>query len=345
MDRQNEDPAGVSRGAESDNSGHSNSQTHTNGNGGAQDANAQDQYTREPGGKPFEPSTDKTSNGRDGSGSAQGHLRNATGYNWRQFVYTPKELQTIVFPPLTFILPSLIPSVGLTLICSKPKVGKSWLLLSTCLSVTDAVLYLALEDGQRRMQSRHVKLLPFGSEWPEHIFLTNKWRRADQGGLNDIREWVEEMRAAGRKVAFIAVDVLMKIRPRAIKAKSAYEADYDALVGLQELATDLDVAIIVTHHARKAEAEDLIDKVSGTAGLAGATDTIIVIEQRGNNYIFDVRGRDVTADQLAATFDKSTCRWTFLGSASVRILESTTLDECKGYWSSPPGILESTTPR
>ena len=221
----------------------------------------------------------------------------------------------MVFPPITFIVPGLIPSVGVTLICAKPKIGKSWLLLDTCLSVTtqDAVLYLALEDGQRRMQDRHTKLLPFGSEWTGNLTLTNKWRRVDRGGLNDIREWVEETRAAGRKVAFIAVDVLTKIRPSTNKAKSAYEADYDALVGLCEIAIDLDVAIIVTHHTRKAEAEDLIDKVSGTFGLAGAADTIIVIEQRGNNWIFDVRGRDVAADQLAAKFDKSTYRWTILG--------------------------------
>jgi hypothetical protein len=76
------------------------------------------------------------------------------------------------------------------------------------------------------------------------------------------------------------------------------------------------VAIIVTHHTRKAEAEDLIDKISGTFGLAGAADTVIVIEWRSNNWIFDVRGRDVAADQLTAKFDKSTYRWTILGNAA-----------------------------
>ena len=280
MDRQNEDPAGTNRGAENDNQDRNNGHTHSSGNGSAQD-----------------------------------QPKGATGYNWRQFVYTSKQLRTMVFPPITFIVPGLIPSVGVTLICAKPKIGKSWLLLDTCLSATtqDAVLYLALEDGQRRMQDRHAKLLTFDNEWTGNLTIANKWRRVDQGGLNDIREWVEETRAAGRKVAFIAVDVLTKIRPSTNKAKSAYEADYDALVGLCEIAIDLDVAIIVTHHTRKAEAEDLIDKVSGTFGLAGAADTIIVIEQRGNNWIFDVRGRDVAADQLAAKFDKSTYRWTILG--------------------------------
>ena len=136
------------------------------------------------------------------------------------------------------------------------------------------------------MQDRTATLLTFLAEWPESLTLTTKWRRIDQGGLDDMREWVEDTRAAGRKVAFIAIDVLGMVRPlnRGRNGQqSAYDRDYEAIAGLRELAADLDVAIIVTHHTRKAEAEDLIDKVSGTFGLSGAADTIIVIEQRSGN--------------------------------------------------------------
>jgi hypothetical protein len=85
---------------------------------------------------------------------------------------------------------------------------------------------------------------------------------------------------------------------------------------LRKLATDLGVAIVVAHHTRKMEADDLIDKVSGTFGLVGAADTIIVIERRGGGSIFDIRGRDVTADELATDFNKDTCRWIILGNAA-----------------------------
>jgi RecA-family ATPase len=73
----------------------------------------------------------------------------------------------MAFAPIDFIIPGLIPAEGVTLICAKPKVGKSWLLLDMSLSATiarillgslkptqGAVLYLALEDGPRRVQSR-----------------------------------------------------------------------------------------------------------------------------------------------------------------------------------------------
>jgi hypothetical protein len=40
-----------------------------------------------------------------------------------------------------------------------------------------------------------------------------------------------------------------------------------------------------------------------------------VIEKRSGGWIFDVRDRDVMADELAAEFNKETCRWTILGNA------------------------------
>jgi hypothetical protein len=179
-----------------------------------------------------------------------------------------------------------------------------------------SVLYLALEDGDRRLRSRIDKLLPHDiPEWPDTLRLVTEWRRVDQGGLDDIRKWVADERAAGRRIAFVAVDVLKLVRPVTIKGKAAYEADYEALTGLQKLARDLSIAILVVHHTRKAESDDLIDKVSGTFGLTGAADTILVMEKKSSGWVFDVRGRDVSSDELAAEFNKETCRWTILGNA------------------------------
>jgi hypothetical protein len=249
---------------------------------------------------------------------------------WRKNALTSKELRTMRFNPVAFLVPDIIPAEGVTLICAKPKVGKSWLLLDLCIAATSdrftlgtikpvqgSVLYLALEDSRRRLQSRMTKLLPtFTGEWPEDLTLATEWRRVDQGGLDDIRDWVETTRRNGRKIAFVAIDVLKMVRPATSRTKPAYDADYEAIMGLHKLAVELDIAIVMTHHTRKAEAEDLIDKVSGTFGLVGAVDTIIVIERRAGGWIFDVRGRDVMADELAAEFSKTSCRWTILGAAA-----------------------------
>jgi hypothetical protein len=241
-----------------------------------------------------------------------------------------EDLGTMTFPPVAFLVPDLIPAEGVTLICSKPKVGKSWLLYDLSISATvdrdmlggrrplqGYVLYLALEDSLR-LRSRAEKLLPaWAGPWPPQAELHTEWRRVDQGGLDHIRDWVQDVRAGGAAVACVCIDVLKMVRPAGQDRKAAYDRDYEALTGLRSLAHELAIPIVIAHHVRKLEADDLIDKVSGTFGLSGSADTVFVIERTSNdNFVFDVRGRDVEAVQLAARFDREVCRWEVLGSAA-----------------------------
>jgi hypothetical protein len=90
-----------------------------------------------------------------------------------------------------------------------------------------------------------------------------------------------------------------------------------ALQGLRTLAAKLGIAIIVAHHQRKGSADDLQDTISGTQGLPAAADCSIVLErQASGGFILDVRGRDIEAVQLSATFDRETCRWQVGGDAN-----------------------------
>jgi hypothetical protein len=74
------------------------------------------------------------------------------------------ELMTMMFKPIKYVVPGVIVE-GLTLLCGKPKIGKSWLLLHAAVAVARGgytlgdiectqgdVLYLALEDNLRRLQ-------------------------------------------------------------------------------------------------------------------------------------------------------------------------------------------------
>jgi hypothetical protein len=244
---------------------------------------------------------------------------------------TGKEIQTMKFNPVKFLVPGLIPSEGVTLIAAKPKVGKSWMVLDLAIAATTDrftlgdlkptqgdVLYLALEDGFRRIQLRMSKLLPtFAEKWPETLTVALEWRRVDDGGLDDIREWASQVKAAGRKPAFVAIDVLKMIRPSPKKTQTLYDCDYEAIAGLRNLSIELGIPIIVVHHLRKASADDLIDMVSSTTGLTGAVDAIIIINRETAGTVFDVRGRDIESETFAVEFRKDTCRWTILGSAET----------------------------
>ena len=64
------------------------------------------------------------------------------------------------------------------------------------------------------------------------------------------------------------------------------------------------------------DADDPIDTISGTLGLAGCADTALVISRTAQGTTLYIRGRDVEEAEHAVSFDKATCRWTILGTAA-----------------------------
>src|SRR5262249_28256326 len=134
------------------------------------------------------------------------------------------------------------------------------------------VLYLALEDGKRRLQRRMTKLLPtFSASWPCRLKIATDWRRADQGGLSDIESWILSVEAP----RLIIIDTLAQFRKMSDGKAQAYADDYAAISDLQKLTSKHNIGIVIVHHDRKAEADDVFDTVSGTLGLSAAADTVL----------------------------------------------------------------------
>jgi hypothetical protein len=245
---------------------------------------------------------------------------------WIEGAVTAAQLQRMTFEPLRFVVPELVPE-GVALLAGKPKVGKSWMMLDLAIAVTSDrftlgeikraqgdVLYLALEDGKRRLQRRFTKLLPsFGKEWPNRLTIKTEWKRVDEGGIEGIAAWAKSV----ERPTLVIVDTLEKIRPKPPRYGKAtpYSLDYHALEGLQVFASERGVTIIVTTHVRKADADDIFDTISGTLGLAVA-DTILVLGQRSGNPVLCVRGRDVEDVEKAVKFERGTCKWIILGEAA-----------------------------
>jgi AAA domain/Primase C terminal 2 (PriCT-2) len=237
------------------------------------------------------------------------------------------ELRMMRFDPVRYVLPGFVPE-GLTLLVGRPKIGKSWWALDLAVACAanrptlgtlppenGDVLYLALEDGWRRLQRRLDKLLgTFRDEWPERLNLVpmGGWPRADQGGLEKIEGWCKSV----PKPVLVVIDTLERFRKPPTGKSPLYSADYDAITGLQKIATEYGIAIIVLHHDRKSDADDAFDTVSGTLGLTGAADTILIIKRRSSDVVLYARGRDIEESETAMQFDKETCRWTVLGKAA-----------------------------
>jgi AAA domain len=244
---------------------------------------------------------------------------------WRQKVFDAATLQTMRFPPLKFVLPDFVPE-GAALLVSRPKLGKSWLVLDLAIATAAGrftlgelepspgdVLYLALEDGKRRLQRRITKLLPtFSLVWPPQLKIATEWRRADQGGLSDIESWILSVGVP----RLIIIDTLAQFRKVSNGKTQAYADDYAAISELQRLASKYNVGIVIVHHDRKAEADDVFDTVSGTLGLSAAADTILIMKRKAGAVTLYVRGRDIEESETALQFNKSSCKWTILGAAA-----------------------------
>jgi AAA domain/Primase C terminal 2 (PriCT-2) len=258
------------------------------------------------------------------AGSSETAVKSTTD---RILMTTAADLRLMTFEPVRYVLPKFVPE-GVTLLVGRPKIGKSWWVLDFCLAcagdrpvfgnmkaVHGDVLYLALEDKMRRLQRRIDKLMQtFNAEWPKRLGLvaSGGWRRSDQGGLEDIDAWCKSV----PKPVLVVIDTLERIRKPANGKTSLYSADYEAITGLQNIAIKHGIAIVVLHHDRKSESEDAFDTVSGTLGLTGAADTILMLKRRSTNIVLHARGRDIEESETAMQFDKATCRWTMIGPAA-----------------------------
>jgi len=234
-------------------------------------------------------------------------------------------LDAQVFEPLRWAVPGLVPE-GMSLLIGGPKIGKSWLALDIALAVASGgralghlevgqprpVLLLALEDGDRRLQERIRALIP-GARIPS---LFHYMPRIIHNMLQaTIGDWLNTL-DTGAGDPLVILDTLGKVMPDARPGQSPYQRDYKVSGHLKQICdTRPGMALLVLHHDRKAQAEDFVDSVSGTNGIAGAADTIVVLSRKRTEQtgLLQVTGRDVVEREYAVTV--SSGRWRLAGES------------------------------
>lgn len=218
------------------------------------------------------------------------------------------------FPPTRWAVPGLIPE-GFGLFTGAPKIGKSWCVLGIGLDVAGGtpalgrvdtgngrpVLYLALEDGHRRLQWRARRLLaerPIPRNFHEVTDLT------PAQVLPLMRAWLQ--RHDGER-PLVMLDTLGKVMPASAPGESAYQRDYRVGSDLKRVIdAHQGATLLVVHHVRKVTGEDWMDSTSGTNGLNGAADFTVNLHRPRNDTRGRIRvtGRDVAENEYAVTVDE-----------------------------------------
>jgi hypothetical protein len=233
---------------------------------------------------------------------------------------TAAQLVAREFQEPRWAVPELI-AEGLMLLAGKPKTGKSWLALDAAVAVAGGyaafgnivcpqgdTLLLALEDNARRLHQR-LKAVLQGQPAPAALEIATQWRRADEGGLDDLRAWLKEHPRAG----LVTVDTLQMIRGQRSKSEGIYADDYAAVGQLKGLADRSSVPFLLVHHLRKEAAGggDPLESVSGTAAITGCADTVLILKRAPKETlgVLHVRGRDLPEAEIAMQFDPVTGKW------------------------------------
>ena len=215
--------------------------------------------------------------------------------------WSARELSEMVLPPIRHVVEGLLP-MGMGVLVAKPKLGKSWMVLDLCLAVAQGepflgfptrqhgTLYLALEDGKSRMQTRLRRLLE-GRPAPANMHVMFQAQRLGEGLLEMLGEYLD-----------------------------ANHADYYYMGRLKAFADSRGICVLLVHHTRKSKnPEDSFDNINGSTGILGAADFTIVLDKQSrmdDEAGFLLTGRDIEQCERVIRFDKARCRWVMQGTAA-----------------------------
>lgn len=203
-------------------------------------------------------------------------------------------LMSTPLQPLRFVVDSLI-SQGLHVLAGSPKVGKSWLAVIVAKGAPvwnmatrqGTTLYLCLKDSRLRIQNRLFEIMEDAP--PSVHFCTEGFIIG--GGLE---ERIATFVAEHLDTTFIIIDTLQMVRGTGYD--NTYANDYCDLSVLKKLANKNGVAILLIHHLRKENADEVFNRISGTTGVQGAVDSsfILIEDKRGSGKAkLSCIGRDI----------------------------------------------------
>ena len=193
-------------------------------------------------------------------------------------------------PPTKFCVDTLLPQ-GLCILGGSPKVGKSWLVLDLCVHVAQGtplwgldvtrgdVLYLCLEDSERRIQER---LNTITDNVPDGMYFATGCTSIESG----VCDWLRDFKRQHPEVSLIAIDTFQLIRTPTPEV--SYGGDYAELRVLKELADELGICLLLVHHLRKMNDRDPVNKLSGSISTKLASRLVhvkkVFVKKVGREY-------------------------------------------------------------
>lgn len=245
-------------------------------------------------------------------------------FDWHDHAITHTDLLQKHLEPISFLVEDILVDTGTGILAGRKKLGKSFgaIQLSICVAgganflghrvKQGKVVHFALEDGERRTQSRlrmqHAdKALPitYFYKWPA-------WNTP--AGFNQLRMMLLEL-----KPALVVVDTFAKIldgKPD----QNAAGAMADFGNRIHDLALELNIMFLfIAHHGKGLQmtTRDPGFDIRGSSAIPGATDVNIgLYKNEDSTFELIGEGRDIPEFDFRVSFDKEqTWAWHMEGEA------------------------------
>lgn len=236
-------------------------------------------------------------------------------------IWTTAEVLDVKLPPQVWIVPDILPE-GLAFLAGRPKVGKSWLALQIAKAAGSGgrvfdrpvkdfkVLYLALEDGLRRLQ-RRLRLIDMPHDC--HVSYAVEWPQLQRGGLDKLKAAIDQ---AGYQL--VVIDTLSRVLGRADQLDLGEMNDI--LGAVHDLTRLMGVSVLLIDHHRKSTglAElDPVDDLLGSTGKSATADVTMGLyrKRKQPEGTLKVTGRDVLDADLALLWRGEPLCWQVMGEA------------------------------
>lgn len=239
---------------------------------------------------------------------AEGEAPETVETTGRVRVWSAADLQAAELPEPPWVVPDLVPA-GLTLVAGAPKIGKSWLLMQVAFALGSGgktlgedieqrrVLYLALEDGPRRLKQRMEN-----QQWPrlDTVTFATDARPGDLLGLLD------------RTAAEVClIDTFTAFYEGLVRDHDKVGDVSGPLAELRRLVNDRGVSVWVVDHHSKAKRADPVTAILGSQGKGAGPDTIVGLYRERQSLEADLKvtGRDIEDQQRKLKWDSRLFCW------------------------------------
>lgn len=241
-------------------------------------------------------------------------------------------MEKVLVKPV-WLVKGLLSTSCACVLASPPKYGKSFLALQLGHSVATGtpflghettrapVLYLALEDVESRVQTR---LWGLADESTDDFVIATHALTLGSGLVEQLEDYLEDY--PGTKLFII--DTLQVARD--VATDYSYSSDYADMRKLKSFSDEHGVCVLVLTHLRKLVCPgDSFANITGTTGISGAVDTMMVLQRDSRHdavSTMDITGRDIP-DTLLKLRRNGTL-WELVEEVSGEELEAEHIPEC-----------------